>query len=222
MLSQLQVEQLHIPYKSPEWYSLRTQGIGGSDAAAALGINPWKSNFELWLEKTGQVERENVSNERMEYGTKAEEPITQLFALEHPQFIFIDYKEIVFKRGFQIASVDGGLIERATGKKGGLEIKTTEPISRKSWEEWDGKIPQHYYSQVIHYLSTTGWDFWILKVRFKHYDANGSLLITEREYRFDREDENVAMDIEILEEEEEIFWKNVEEKTRPAHKLPLI
>jgi len=36
-----------------QWLELRRQGIGGSDAAAILGMNPWKSPMDVWLEKTG-------------------------------------------------------------------------------------------------------------------------------------------------------------------------
>ena len=37
-----------------QWLQVRQQGIGSSDAAAAVGLNPYKSALELWLEKTGR------------------------------------------------------------------------------------------------------------------------------------------------------------------------
>lgn len=37
-----------------DWLEVRRTGIGGSDAAAAVGLNPYKSQLELWLEKTGR------------------------------------------------------------------------------------------------------------------------------------------------------------------------
>ncbi|SOE81023.1 putative phage-type endonuclease [Caballeronia arationis] len=37
-----------------EWLAVRRTGIGGSDAAAAVGLNPYKSQLELWMEKTGR------------------------------------------------------------------------------------------------------------------------------------------------------------------------
>lgn len=37
-----------------EWLEVRKHGIGSSDAAAALGLNPYKSQLELWMEKTGR------------------------------------------------------------------------------------------------------------------------------------------------------------------------
>ena len=37
-----------------DWLQIRKQGIGSSDAAAAVGLNPYKSQLELWMEKTGR------------------------------------------------------------------------------------------------------------------------------------------------------------------------
>lgn len=37
-----------------DWLAVRKQGIGSSDAAAAVGLNSYKSQLELWLEKTGR------------------------------------------------------------------------------------------------------------------------------------------------------------------------
>ena len=112
------VEELKIKYKSPEWYALRTKGIGGSDAASVLGLSPWKKNTDLWKEKVGLVQSSFKTNKRMEEGSLAEDPIAQLFAIEHAdEYEFVDYKDTVFKRGHRFASVDGGLIEKATGRK---------------------------------------------------------------------------------------------------------
>lgn len=37
-----------------DWLAVRKGGIGSSDAAAAVGLSPYKSQLELWLEKTGR------------------------------------------------------------------------------------------------------------------------------------------------------------------------
>ena len=37
-----------------QWLSVRKGGIGSSDAASAVGLNPYKSQLELWMEKTGR------------------------------------------------------------------------------------------------------------------------------------------------------------------------
>ena len=211
---------IKVQYKSPEWYELRTKGIGGSDAASALGMNPWRSNIELWEEKVGIRTVADISNARMEYGTKAEEHITALFDLDHPEYEVKEYKDVVFVNEFMFASIDGGLIEKATGRQGGLEVKTTEPRTKATWDQWDNQVPQYYYIQVLHYLAVTGWDFWILKCRFKSRDFQGNLIITEKEYRFEREE--CKSDIEYLIQQESKFWKSVVNKIRPGRILPMI
>ena len=37
-----------------DWLTVRKQGIGSSDAAAAVGLNPYQSQLELWMVKTGR------------------------------------------------------------------------------------------------------------------------------------------------------------------------
>ena len=69
------------------WLRGRSGGIGGSDAAAAIGRSPWRTNYELWLIKTGRKQAEDISNsELVRYGTKAEDPLRKLYALDHPYF----------------------------------------------------------------------------------------------------------------------------------------
>lgn len=222
------VEELKIEYKSPEWYAIRKDHIGGSEAAAILGLSRWKSNVDLWKEKVGLTQPKNITNDRMEKGTKSEHHILMMFEIDHPEYEVIEYKDIVFRRGFKIASVDGGVVEKTTGRRGGIEIKRVEPENKQMWDEWDGGIPQYYYCQVLHYFSTLHWDFFILKVRFiskvpDETDPTGKrqkINVIEREYWFEREEESVS--IKILDDEETKFMRYVKENKQPPRKLPLI
>ena len=63
------------------WRQTRNLGIGGSDAGAIMGMNPWKSKYQLWLEKTGQAEPEDISGKESVYwGTVLEAPVADRFA----------------------------------------------------------------------------------------------------------------------------------------------
>ena len=63
-----------------KWLELRNSGIGGSDAATVLGLNKWKSPFQLWLEKTGQTEPDDLSqNEYVYWGTVLEQVVADRF-----------------------------------------------------------------------------------------------------------------------------------------------
>ena len=55
-----------------EWLKYRTQGIGGSDVSIIAGINPFRSAYQLWLEKTGQAEPEEAESEYAHFGTLLE------------------------------------------------------------------------------------------------------------------------------------------------------
>ena len=81
-----------IKYKTKkEWLKLRIKGIGGSDASSILGLNPYKSTLELWKEKTLETSDKktfnNETKEIIEYGTKAEAPLRDLFNLTYKGFI---------------------------------------------------------------------------------------------------------------------------------------
>lgn len=68
------------------WLNAR-HGIGGSDASAVLGLNPYKTNIELYLEKTGQRTAPDISDkDYVKYGHDAEPLLRSLFALDHPEY----------------------------------------------------------------------------------------------------------------------------------------
>lgn len=69
-----------------EWLQHRNR-IGGSDAAAIVGMNPYRSNVELWQIKTGQLEQEDISEKPyVKYGTEAEQYLRELFRLDFPEY----------------------------------------------------------------------------------------------------------------------------------------
>ena len=76
-----------------EWLKARSYGIGGSDAAAVIGKSPYKSNVELFDEKTGRKTAEDISDKPyVRYGNGAEPLIRKLFALDYPEYE-VEYHE---------------------------------------------------------------------------------------------------------------------------------
>lgn len=214
-LIKTQLEKIAVEYKSKEWYELRRRGIFGSDAASAIGQSKWKSAYELLQEKTGRkAEKSLDGNELVEYGLKAEDALVKLFALDYSQYEVLDTKGFVYKRGFMGASLDAELIERGTGKKGFLEIKTTTIRTATQKAKWDNGVPQEYYIQVLHYLLTTGFDFAVLKVQIKEYDREGDLICTTKHFRFDKAD--CLKDMQTLYEQEKRFYECVEQDKMPT------
>ena len=68
-----------------KWLKTRDLGIGGSDAAVIMGLNPYKSSYKLWMEKTGQAEPEDLTGIMSVYwGTKNEPAIADWFQERKP------------------------------------------------------------------------------------------------------------------------------------------
>lgn len=207
-----------------EWLEERKKGIGGSDAATILGLNPYKSNVDLWEEKTGRKESEDISNKPyVKYGTNAEEYLRELFKLDFPQYEVSHEENTIIKHPtypFLFASLDGQLVDKKTGELGILEIKTTNILRSMQKEKWKDKIPDNYYCQILHYLNVTGYSFVILKAQLK-YDYDGDIRLETRHYKILRKD--VEDDIKMLVEKEIEFWNEYVVKDKmPPLKLPEI
>ena len=138
-----------------EWLKGRNNFLGGSDAAAVIGQNPWKSNVELWLEKTGQVIAPDISeNPNVKFGTNAEPIIRELFKLNYPQYevLYVENNSWINDNyPFAAVSHDGWLIDQ-NGRHGVWECKTSEIVSSMAKEKWISKIPTNYYCQLLHSL----------------------------------------------------------------------
>lgn len=206
-----------------EWLQHRMSRIGGSDASCIVGMNPYRSNVELWQIKTGQVEPEDISDKPyVQYGTHAEAYLRELFQLDFPQYQVIYAENNMFlndKYPFAHASLDGWMIEKETGRTGILEIKTTNIIQSMQKEKWNHRIPDNYYIQVLHYLMVTEFDFAILKAQLKS-EFNGEVYLQTRHYKVERSE--VEEDIHFLESAERKFWQQVQERKKPALILPEI
>lgn len=212
-----------------DWLHARSGRIGGSDAAAVLGCNPWMTNVQLWRYKTGKAKQKDISDkEVVKYGNNAEPLLRRLFALDFPQYeVLYEENNIFFnsKMPWAHASLDGWLVDKETGRKGILEIKTSTisgATSSLKWRDRNGNdvVPQNYYIQVLHYLMVTGFDFAILKAQIKS-EWNDDLRLQTKHYYLDRAD--VEEDIKYLQEQESKFYYNyIAKDVRPNAVLPSI
>lgn len=204
-----------------EWLEERKKGIGGSDAATILGLNPYKSNIELWEEKTGRKEAIDISERQfVKYGTDMEPILRESFAIKHPEYEILHEENTIIKHHdypFLFASLDGQLIDKETGEMGILEIKTSSILQSMQKEKWQDKIPDNYYCQILHYLNVTGYSFVHLFAELTYSDDYQAT----KTYTIKRED--VEEDLKLLQQKEIDFWKNyVEKDVRPPLLLPTI
>ena len=181
-----------------EWLRYRKQGIGGSDAGAICGLNPYRTAMQVYQDKVTDF-TENIDNEAMRQGREFEEYVARRFMeasgkkvrRANAMFCSEEYP-------FMLADVDRMVV----GENAGLECKTASPYMADKWK--DGKIPLSYEIQCHHYMSVCHADAWYIAV-----------LIYGREfkyYKIERDEELIANLIRI----EQNFWENhVQKKIMP-------
>ncbi len=175
---------------SIEWLHLRKSGIGGSDAGAICGVNPYSSAMKVFQDKaSGKVEEQD--SEAVRIGHDLEEYVAQRFmeatGLKVRKSNFM-YRSM--EHPFMIADVDRLVV----GEDAGLECKTASAYNADKWA--DGNIPLHYVMQCYHYMAVTGKRTWYI-----------AAVILGREFtyrRLDWDDELIDRLIRI----EGDFWNN--------------
>lgn len=180
-----------------DWLRIRKQGIGGSDAGAICGLNPFCSPFSVYADKRGLLP-EKQETEAMRIGNDLEDYIAKRFTektgkkvkncnfvLQHP------------KHAFMLGDVDRLVV----GENAGLECKSTNAFNKTNFEKAD--IPTHWYTQCVHYMAVTGAEKWYLAVLV--------LGVGFYDFVIERNEEEINALINIENE----FWENLIEGIEP-------
>jgi putative phage-type endonuclease len=193
------------------WLAERRTGIGGSDIAAILGLSPWKTAVDIWLDKTGQQAEEVIGDpEAMRWGSLLEDIIAREYSertehslqrvnriLRHPahEWAIGNIDRAVVADGSRVrVSEDGGTL---LGAQGLLEVKTASAFRSSDWgrDGDDDAVPVHYQAQVMWYLGITGLQWADVAALI-----GGQRMIVRR---IERDDETIAAMLERAEE----FWR---------------
>lgn len=189
-----------------DWLAVRKQGIGSSDAAAAVGLNPYKSQLELWMEKTGRDESlpklDPQDEESPAYWGNVLEPIVAWHyskrsgnrvrrinaVLQHPDP----------KLPWMLANIDREVIGADDVQI--LECKTAGINGARLWKEG---VPEYVQLQVMHQLAVTG-----------KQAADVAVLLGGQHleiHRIERDESMIARLIDL----ERLFWDYVVSDTPP-------
>jgi putative phage-type endonuclease len=202
------------------WLAERRTGIGGSDIAAILGLSPWKTAVDIWLDKTGQQADDIVGDpEAMRWGSLLEDVIAKEYSertehslqrvnriLRHPahEWAIGNVDRAIVAPGSRVrVSDDGGTL---LGAHGLLEVKTASAYKAGDWgrDGDDDAVPVHYQAQVMWYLGITGLQWADVAALI-----GGQRMIVRR---IERDDETIAA---MLERAEEFWRKHVLTRTPP-------
>jgi len=134
-----------------EWLDIRSKYIGGSDAGAVMGMNPYSSPYRVWAEKTGKIPSfEGSVITRV--GAELEDLVARMFCEEkHKKVQRCNFTLVNSDYPFACANVDRMLV----GEDAILECKTTNSfVNVKKFAK--GEFPEQWYCQCMHYLAVTG------------------------------------------------------------------
>jgi putative phage-type endonuclease len=179
-----------------EWLAGRRTGIGGSDAAAAVGMSKWKTPLQLWLEKRGEAE--TSESEPMRWGTLLEPVVRQEYANRTGRTVIVPPGQLRHARlTFAIANVDGIADEEILYE--GKTARTAE-----GWgEPGSDEVPPDYMIQTQHCMAVAG-----LAV------AHVAVLIGGSDFRIYEVPADPELQELLLEQEAE-FWRRVIENDPP-------
>lgn len=172
-----------------QWLEERRKSIGGSDAAALVGMSPYATPYMVWADKTGRLPPKEDS-EAMRQGRDLEEYVAKRFCEKNEKKVHIQ-SGIIRNPAYPYAHAT--IDRKVTGERAGLECKTTSAMNLKKFK--NGEYPENYYAQCMHYLAVTGWERWYLAV-----------LVLGRDFQtftIERDEE----EIKALMETERDFWE---------------
>lgn len=137
-----------------EWLKMRTIGIGGSDASIIAGCNPYRSIFELWQEKRGEIPVREEESEVTHFGKVLEDVVRKEF-IQRTGLMVRKKNSILRSKEypFMIADVDG-IISELDGTYSIFEAKTAIEFKNTNWK--NGEVPRNYQLQLQHYMAVTG------------------------------------------------------------------
>jgi len=185
-----------------QWLKLRQTGLGGTDVAAVLGLSPYKTALDVYLEKTGakQPPRDNV---KMKAGRMLEDVVALWWALENGYKVRRDFKvRFHHKHRCLLANIDRLIVANGSNRGSGvLEVKTTSGFVFKRWEEKG--LPPDTYCQIMHYLNVTGHRWGRVAILVDGYDLRDIPVVYDKEY------------IDLMTRQLLSFWKEHVEKRVP-------
>ena len=187
------------------WLNVRKGGIGGSDAAAAVGLNPYKSQLALWMEKTGRDGSPEATDAApdldspLHWGTVLEPLVAEHYARKTGNRVR-RVNAILQHRDYpwMLANLDREVMGNDEVQI--LECKTAGLFGARLWK--DG-VPEYVQLQVMHQLAVTG-----------QRAADVAVLLGGHELQVHRIERDEVM-IEQLITLERQFWDYVEKDIPP-------
>lgn len=133
----------------------RKKGIGASEAASVLGLNPYRTPLDVWMQKKGILETQETPAMRL--GTRLEPVVAEMYQ-DYTGLILIPSGTLVYPKNNILFATPDRIVK---GKNKGLEIKTANSRMAENWgEEGTDEIPQYYLIQCVLCMAVTDLPEW--------------------------------------------------------------
>lgn len=153
------------------WLRERRKGIGGTDAAAILGLSKYANEHDVWLAKL-DLAPATPDTEAMWWGRELEDVVARKYMAVTGKTVF-NPERLLYHPDYPV--LIGSPDRICVDENRGLEIKTTNAHSADNWgPSGSDEIPPAYVIQCMHYMAITGFDKWDIAVliggsEFRHY-----------------------------------------------------
>jgi len=181
---------------TPEALKRRSRGLGGSDIGAMLGLSKWKTPVQLWSEKCGFTEQEDIGDKDIIiFGNLLEDIVANEFARRLDKKVQRRNKTVTHpKHDFMLANIDRWVV----GERAVLEVKTAGAWVQQQWgETGTDDIPLYYLTQCVHYMA-------VLNVDVSYC----AVLIGGNEFRWYQINRDLDIEASLIEKESQ-FWRSV-------------
>ena len=162
-----------------EWLAARRTGIGGTDAAAILGLSPWKSPLDVWLDKTGRAPAEELDPDREDLlflGQVLEPAIASMYSRKTGREL-VHVNGIVHHPKFPVII---GIPDRlVVGEPRGVELKSEHVFVDKFGDPGTDQVPDYYAVQCVQYMAIEDFHAW--DIALLHGGAKFAIYTLERD-----------------------------------------
>ena len=175
-----------------QWLAARKTGIPASDAAAILGLSPWKSPLDVWLEKTGRAPIQELAPDREDLlflGTALEPAIAAMYSRKTGRELLQVQENRGLLRHQKHPIIIGTPDRLVVGERRGVELKSEIAFMDRFGDPGTDQVPEYYAVQCAQYMAITDFDAWDLALL--HGGAKFAIYTLER----DRATEEALLDL---------------------------
>lgn len=161
------------------WLAERRQGLGGTDAAAIVGVSKWATSYDVYLDKMGLAPPKE-DTPQMWFGRELEDIIARRYTEETGRRVWSPKQSFVHPKWSCLRVSPDRLV---IGERRGMEVKTASVYTADEWgPAGTDLIPDAYTVQCAHNMAVMDLDVWDVALLLGGSDYRTYTLHRDREF----------------------------------------